>query len=70
MMWRAQWLVVGGCMVAVEVAVGTLLESSGGGDLVVVVRRDKVMWLSFQPYRHMSDWGYYKSHICKLAITC
>jgi hypothetical protein len=37
------------------------LESSGGGM--------KQKWLSFQPYRHISDWGYYKSHICKLAIT-
>ena len=24
---------------------------------------------NFQPHCHISDWGYYKSYICKLAIT-
>ena len=44
----------------------TPLESSvgsGGGE------NKTKLWLSFQPHRHISDWGYYKSHICKLAIT-
>ena len=34
MTWRAQWLVVGGCMVAVEVAVGVCCSKvvvGGGG---------------------------------------